>query len=74
MGSNGHWCGEVSANIKSSPAFISAITKYSDNGITDQTIKDGTNIIIGAVRKRPLLELDGIITSLVASLITSAIG
>jgi hypothetical protein len=65
---------EVKANINNNPAFIFAITKYSDNGITDQTNKEGTSIIIGAVKNKPLLALDGIITSFVNNFITSAIG
>ena len=62
------------ANINNKPALILEMIKYSDSGITDQTISDGTNINIGAVRKIPLLAFVGIMISLDTNLSTSAIG
>ena len=39
------------------------MTKYSDRGITDHTKNEGTSMIIGAVKNKPLFALDGIIIS-----------
>ena len=46
------------------PMAVFAMTKYSDRGITDHTKNEGTSMIIGAVKNKPLFALDGIIISL----------
>ena len=65
---------DVKARINNNPALMFEIIKNSDNGITDQTNNEGTNINIGAVRNIALLALEGIIISLETNFRTSAMG